>query len=105
MEKEDLMIKQLMDNNTSLQKISLNLVEKMSELTKRIDKLVSLFEEASKHIEDIQGQEDKVKSLTEKLELLLEQNKDIAHGLVLLDKYVRGKTEFESSNSRSLRSV
>ena len=49
--------------------------------------------------------EDKVRNLTEKLELLLEQNKDIAHGLVLLDKYVRGKTEFESSNSRSLRSV
>lgn len=96
MEKEDQIINQLVDNSASLQKVSLVLIERMSDLTKRIDKLVTLFEEASKHIDDVQNQEDKVKSLTDKLESLLDQNKEIARGLVLLDKYVRGKSEFEN---------
>lgn len=105
MEKEDDLLKQFAHNNVALQRSSLHLIEKMTELTKRIDKLVNLFEEASKHIEDVEQQEDKVKALTEKLELLLDQNKEIAHGLLLLDKYVRGKNEFEGLNPKPLKTL
>ncbi|MBI2670823.1 hypothetical protein HYX18_02510 [Candidatus Woesearchaeota archaeon] len=105
MEREDDVLRQIAHNNIALQRSSLHLIEKISDLTKRIDKLVSLFEEASKHIEDVEEQEDKIKSLTEKLELLLEQNKEIAHGLLLLDKYIRGKSEFENINPKPLRSL
>ena len=62
MEKEDTLLKQLADNNAALQKTSLHLIEKVADLTKRIDKLVSLFEEASKHVDEVDNQEDKVKS-------------------------------------------
>lgn len=98
-------MQKLADSSVALQKTSLNLVEKISELTKRIDKLVGLFEEASKHIEDVETREDRIKSLTEKLETLLDQNKEIAKGLVLLDKYIRGKREFETLSPRILKSL
>jgi len=36
--------------------------------------------------------------LASKLEILLEQNKVIAKGLILLEKYVRGKTDIETKS-------
>lgn len=63
----------------------------------RVDKLVSLFEEASKHVSDVETTEAKIKSLSTKLEELLEQNKTIAQGLLLLEKYVRGRSGLEPS--------
>ncbi len=71
-----------------------DLVESTDQLTKRIDKLLSLFEEASKHVGEVESTEQKIKVLSEKLENLLEQNRSIAQGLILLEKYVRGKTGF-----------
>ncbi len=71
-----------------------DLVESTDQLTKRIDKLLSLFEEASKHVGEVESTEQKIKMLSEKLENLLEQNRSIAQGLILLEKYVRGKTGF-----------
>ncbi len=68
------------------------LLELNSKLITRIDRLVSLFEEASKHVGEVETTEAKVSALTSKLETLLEQNKTIAQGLLLLEKYVRGKT-------------
>ena len=68
------------------------LVESNNKLVGRIDKLVSLFEEASKHVTEVESTEAKVNALASKLEVLLDQNKTIAQGLILLEKYVRGKT-------------
>src|SRR3989338_4263138 len=64
-------------------------------LIKRVDKVFSLFEEASKHVGEVQSAEMRINTLSTKLEALLEQNKVIAQGLVLLEKYVRGKTRLE----------
>jgi DNA-binding transcriptional regulator GbsR (MarR family) len=85
-------MKQLIENNISLQKKSIDLIEATNKLTKKIDKLVNLFEEASKHVGEVEVGEDKVKQLAAKLESLLEQNKDIAKGLLLLERYVREKS-------------
>ena len=68
------------------------LIDSMSKLTNRVDKLVSMFSEASKHVTEIESTEEKVRALSTKLEDLLEQNKTIAKGLIMLDKYVRGQS-------------
>jgi hypothetical protein len=61
----------------------------------RLDKIFGMFEEASKHVGDVETAEAKIVNLSTKLESLLDQNKSIAQGLVLLEKYVRGKTRLE----------
>lgn len=89
---EDRVIKQLAENSASIQRVSLSLIENVSGLTKRIDKLVSLFEEASKHVGEVELNDDRLKVLAGKLEVLLDQNRDLAKGLLLLEKYIRGRT-------------
>jgi len=69
-----------------------DLIESINKLVQRIDKLVSLFDEAAKHVGEVESTEAKIASLSSKLESLLEQNKAIAQGLLLLEKYVRGKS-------------
>lgn len=81
---------ELIELNIALQNKNLELLEAMNNLTKRIDKLVNLFEEASKHIGEVQ-EDTKVNELATKLEELLQQNKNLANGLLLLEKYVRQK--------------
>lgn len=78
-----------------VQKSSADLIINMSSLMLRLDKIFIMFEEASKHVGDVETAETKISNLSTKLESLLEQNKSIAQGLVLLEKYVRGKTRLE----------
>ena len=68
------------------------LIESTNKLVQRIDKLVSLFDEAAKHVGEVESTEAKIVALSSRLESLLEQNKAIAQGLLLLEKYVRGKS-------------
>lgn len=75
------------------------LIQSMESLTDRVDKLVSLFEEASKHVSDAESTEAKVATLANKLDALIEQNKTIARGLMLLEKYVRGRSRLEGTTS------
>ena len=69
--------------------------ESTHHLIERVDKMFSLFEEASKHLDEVESAEGRINALSSKLESLLEQNKSIAQGLILLEKYVRGKTRLE----------
>ena len=66
-----------------------------NKLIERADSIFSLFEEASKHVAEAQSTEEKIRTLSIKLEALLDQNKTIAQRLILLEKYVRGKTRLE----------
>ncbi len=68
------------------------LVNSVNKLVMRIDHLVELFEEASKHVAEAESAEVKIAELSQRLDALLEQNKSIAKGLILLEKYVRGKS-------------
>jgi len=79
------------------------MLESTNKLVNRVDKLVSLFEEASKHVGEVESTEAKVQELAKRLETLLEQNKIIAQGLVLLEKYIRGKTGLQSSQPGSMQ--
>ena len=85
-------INQLISNNVSMQKVATSLLTEIRDLTKRIDKLVGIFEEASKHVGEVDVTDDHLKQLTAKLEVLLEQNKDLAKGLLMLEKYVKTKS-------------
>lgn len=71
------------------------LLNNMGQLITRLDKIFIMFEEASKHVGDVETAEAKIANLSTKLEALLDQNKTIAQGLVLLEKYIRGKTRLE----------
>jgi len=96
-QKEDL-IDKLIESNILLQKKFMDVIISFQDMTKRLDRMLTLFEEAGKKISDVELDEDKMKVLAGKLETLLEQNKDIAKGLILLEKYVRGRSEYEESS-------
>ena len=53
--------------------------------------MLSLFEEAAKNIERVESLPEQA-PLQQQLGQLLEQNKIIAHGLVVLEKYIREKS-------------
>lgn len=79
---------QLIENNILLQKKTTELITSVNELSKKIDKMLSLFEAAAKSIEQGEVEEP----LAKKIEALLDQNKTIARGLILVERYVRDKT-------------
>ena len=81
----------LVENSILLQKKDAELLHSINELTKKIDRMLNVFEEASKHVMEV-GEDRRIIELTEKLESLLEQNKTIAKGLLMLEQYVRGKS-------------
>lgn len=84
-------IDQLIDNNIKLQEKMVDLISSISKLTKRIDTMVEIFEEASKNIKT-----ESSEPLMRKLENLIDQNRNIARGLILLEKYVKEKSSFSS---------
>ena len=84
---KDLSLTQL---NIQLQDKNIELMNAMHALAKRIDNLVSIFEEAAKNVSNVED-DTRIKQLTEKLEILLEQNKSLANGLLTLERYVRSK--------------
>ncbi len=80
----------LVNLNLQLQNKNIELLNAVHSLTKRIDSLIGIFEEAAKNVGNVED-DSRMKQLTEKLEILLEQNKSLANGLVLLERYVRSK--------------
>ncbi len=71
--------------NIELQKITIELIDKMNNLTTRMDRMLSLFEDAARNISTT----DDASGLKTQLQDLLEQNKTIARGLLSLEKYIR----------------
>lgn len=82
---------QLLQLNIELQKKNIELLEAMHSLTQKIDNLVNVFEEAAKNVANVE-EDHKIRDLANKLEELLEQNKSLANGLLLLERYVRSKS-------------
>ena len=77
----------LIDNFVSMQKVLVHLTEKFSDLTKKIDNLLDLFEDAAKTVVDKEFHpidEKSKRELNMKIDSILEQNKLIAKGLTLM---------------------
>ncbi|MBS3144320.1 hypothetical protein J4208_01930 [Candidatus Woesearchaeota archaeon] len=81
-------IKELATMNIELQKITVELIDKMNNLTTRMDRMLSLFEDAARTIGNTP---EETSGLKTQLQDLLEQNKTIARGLLSIEKYIREK--------------
>ncbi|MEK6835100.1 MAG: hypothetical protein AABX61_02450 [Nanoarchaeota archaeon] len=90
-EKKEKAPSSLVNLNIELQKKNIELLEAMHNLTQRIDNLVNVFEEAAKNVANVEDN-SRVRDLATKLEELLDQNKSLANGLLLLERYVRSKS-------------
>ena len=85
---DDKILNELVNNSVILQKATIDLVDSVKRLNERLDKLLSLFEETSKNIQA----SDLSEPITKQLQIVVEQNKTIAQGLVILEKYIREKS-------------
>ena len=91
------LIDELIKHNIALEKVSLELLESMNKMTRRMDRMLSLFEEAAKNIERAEKLDEK--PLAKQISDLVEQNKTIARGLPLIERFVRDKTSVGFSSS------
>ncbi len=86
----------LVDNFVNLQRVLTNLVIKFDELSLNITKLLQLFEISAKSFAEKYsgetGKEAQVdKEFLSKLDSLLDQNKTIAKGIMLMEEKIRNK--------------
>ncbi len=86
-ERENLLI----ENFVGLQHAMTNMSIKFGLLSDNISKLLQVFEEAAKNF--ISGGKSDDKDMLNKIDSLLNQNKTIAKGLVLMEGKLRGRAE------------
>ena len=86
-EREELLI----DNFVGLQHAMTNMSIKFGSLSDNLTKLLQVFEEAAKNF--ISGDKGDDKDMLNKIDSLLNQNKTIAKGLVLMEGKLRGRSE------------
>jgi TFIIF-interacting CTD phosphatase-like protein len=84
--------KVMMENFVALQKVMTNLVLKLDSLSSQISQLLELFEISAKTLAE-KGYSADNKNILDKLNNLIEQNKAIAKGLVLLHEKVNPANE------------
>ena len=85
----------LIKNTASLQKIILDLARDTNRLSKDITNMLGLFEDANKAFKEGKAKpiEGLGEGIEEKIDRLAEQNKVVAQALVLLEKFLREKSE------------
>ncbi len=81
------MAEALIETNIALQHKVADLILNMKDVNKSVRDMVTLFTEAGEHIKKGKYEDP----LLVKLDELLEQNKNIAKGLLLLEKFVKEK--------------
>lgn len=82
------LVEDLIESNISLQHKMADLILDTKDLNKGVKDMVRLFTEAGEHIKKGKYEDP----LLVKLDELLEQNKNVAKGLLLLEKFVREKS-------------
>ena len=81
----------LLDNFVSLQKVLTNLAIKFDSLSDQMSKLLELFEISAKSFAEKSSETDMDGESFDKLDTLLEQNKTIARGIMLIEEKLRSK--------------
>ena len=87
-EREELLI----ENFVGLQKAMINLSIKFEGLSEHISKLLHVFELSAKNFME-GGSAESDKDLLKKIDSLLDQNKTIARGLVLMEDKLRNRAD------------
>ncbi len=95
-EREELLI----ENFVGLQHAMTNLSVKFGSLSDNIVKLLSVFEEAARGF--VSGGRVDDKDMLKKIDSLLDQNKTIAKGLVLMEGKLRGRSPEEGDGRREM---
>lgn len=90
---QEKLVEQLIENSIELQNKTVELISKMNVLIKSVDTMFGLFQEAAQYIRMGKVKDPLISQLSE----LLEQNKSIAKGLVLLEQYIKDKRLSEPS--------
>lgn len=100
-EKYEELQERLVENLVELQKVHTNLAEKFDKLSDQITALLRLFEMAAKSFASAPGNtvSDKDRDFLEKIDKLLDQNKTIAKGLMLIEEKVRERMYGVPSNN------
>ena len=94
--------KELIRNNINLQSKLVDLASSVNILSKEVKHLIDIFEGAAKEVKGVKTTDEQITALSSKLETLLDQNKNLARGLILLEQYVRGKTGLERITPKPL---
>jgi len=93
----------LVQNQVELQKILANLSLEIKDLTSELSNLVQLFKEASKTLSDEKISNDiekeDLKNIGSRVETLVDQNRTIAKGLLLMESAMRDTMEKKSELS------
>lgn len=80
-------IDRLIDSNTQLQHKMTDVLLGIKELNENVSSLVTIFKSAGEHIKADKYEDPMINRINE----LLEQNKNISKALLLLEKYVKEK--------------
>jgi len=92
-EVNDADITALVENSVALQRVLADLAGNLKGLSDELSQLVALFKEASKSISEEKTSEEisrqEILGMNDKLERLLDQNKTIAKGIVLVESAMR----------------
>lgn len=95
----------LIDNFVGLQRAMTNMSIKFEGLSEQMRKLLEIFELSAKNFVTQNSSGDSDKDVLDKINSLLEQNKTIAKGLVLLEEKLRGREPPVSENTDYQKSV
>jgi len=90
-------INQLVANNVRLQQKIIDLMTTMNSLNKNMNRLVGIFQKAADSLEKGELKEP----VQDKLSELLEQNKKLAQGLLLLEEYVKKRGTISPLNLKN----
>jgi hypothetical protein len=85
--------KLLVENFAGLQKAMTNLSIKFGALSDNISNLLKVFEESAKNYAQSGGKTEGNKEMVKKLDSLIDQNKTIAKGLILMEGHLKEKIE------------
>ena len=92
----------ILHNLVELQKVHISLAEKFDKLSSNISQLLALFEGAAKTFTKQNPQvSDKDRDFLEKIDKLLEQNKTIARGLMLMEDRMRERMHTQPNTGMS----
>lgn len=86
----------LVHNLVELQKIHINLLEKMGKVSDQLNELLVIFESAAKKFSQQQpASNEKEQEFIKKVDNLLEQNRTLAKGLTLMEERLRSPNNQE----------
>ncbi|RME54611.1 hypothetical protein D6777_03260 [Candidatus Woesearchaeota archaeon] len=97
---QEKLINALIEHNIELQHKLVDLIVSVKSLSTNVKEMVTLFSEAGEHIKKGKYEDP----LLVKLDELLEQNKNLAKGLLLLEKFVREKQQQQTAFTPRMQS-